>query len=318
MPGCSRYELLDATIPSCGYVRTADVSYGPLPRQKLDVYRPTGASAATPAPVVVFFYGGGWQEGEKANYRFVAQALTSRGFVAVLPDYRLYPEATFPAFVEDAAQAVRWAVDHAADIGGAGGRGVYLMGHSAGAHIVALLTLDEHYLLDVGLDRTAAVRATAALSGPYEFDPGPGYREVFGGAATGPPAGAADRAANWAAATNPAGSGEPTPADPRSQPIHFADGRAPPMLLVHGLADDVVDPANADRLAERIRRKGGAVRTALYPGKDHVAVVLGFAWPFRRLAPTLDDVTAFFREVEQGRPKGVAGAATPPSARHLN
>ena len=104
--GCSKFDLLDAVVPRSGYARTSDVAYGPLERQTLDVYRPTGVDE--PAGVVVFFYGGSWRQGRKEDYRFVAQALTSRGFVAVLPDYRLYPAVEFPAFVEDGALAVRW------------------------------------------------------------------------------------------------------------------------------------------------------------------------------------------------------------------
>jgi acetyl esterase/lipase len=266
--GCTKFELLDATIGSCGYQRTTDIPYGDLPRQKLDVYRPRDAAAG--APVVVFFYGGDWQEGQKADYRFVAEALTSRGFVAVLPDYRLYPQVTFPAFVEDGALAIRWAHDNAARFGGDPAR-VFLMGHSAGAHIAALLTLDKSYLEKVGLPRSA-VRGTAALSGPYDFTPSPGDRAVFGTYAK-----------------------DATP-DPRIEPIHFADGRAPPMLLLHGGKDETVGADNAARLAARIRAAGGAVRYIEYPDRAHVGVVLALAWPFRWLAPVLRDTAAFFRE----------------------
>ena len=268
--GCSRFDLLNAMVPSGGYVITRDVAYGALPRQTLDVYRPRGATSL--APVVIFFYGGDWQTGSKRDYRFVAQALASRGFVAVMPDYRLYPEAVFPAFVEDGALAVRWARNHAALIGG-DGRRIHLMGHSAGAHIAALLTLDEHYLRDVGLDRTV-IRGTAALSGPYEFTIGRRHRAVFGLA-----------------------EGETEP-EAASQPIRFVDGRAPPMLLVHGLDDTTVRAANAARLAGRIRGAGGDVRTVFYEGEGHVSVVLALAWPFRWVAPTLSDVVEFFRSIE--------------------
>lgn len=268
LAGCSPFDLLNAAVPSCGYLRTAGVSYGAQPRQKLDVYRPRGASGS--ADVVVFFYGGSWRAGSREDYRFVAQALTSRGFIAVLPDYRLYPSVTFPTFVEDGALAVRWVHDNASRIGG-DPRRVYLMGHSAGAHIAALLTLDARYLRDVGLDRSA-VRATAALAGPYDFAPRREDRAVFGTAATG-------------ANVNPA-----------AQPIRVAEGGAPPMLLIHGLADQTIEPGNARRLSRRIQEQGGAAETVLYPGKGHVAVVLALACPFRWLAPTLEDVTAFFRE----------------------
>ncbi|MEO7155926.1 MAG: alpha/beta hydrolase, partial [Vicinamibacterales bacterium] len=150
LTGCSKFDLLNATVPARNYLRTDDISYGPLARQKLDVYRPK--SPPPRADIVIFFYGGDWQAGSKRDYRFVAEALTSRGFVAVMPNYGLYPEVTFPAFVEDAAQVVRWAHDNATTIGGDPAH-IYLMGHSAGAHIAALLTLDARYLAGTGLDR---------------------------------------------------------------------------------------------------------------------------------------------------------------------
>jgi len=265
--GCSRFDLLNAAVPFTGYSRTNDLSYGDLPRQKLDVYVPCNVQPN--ARVVVFFYGGDWQTGDKADYRFVAQALASRGFIAVMPDYRLYPEVTFPAFVEDGALAVRWAHDNAARFGGDPSR-IYLMGHSAGAHIAALVALDESYLKRVGLDQRA-IRAVAALSGPYDFIPPVDDKAAFN----------MER--------------DETAVDPRIEPIHFVDGKGAPMLLIHGLKDQTVKPENTAKLAKRIQERGGEATTAYYPRRAHVGVVLSLAWPFRWLAPTLDDVTAFFR-----------------------
>jgi len=268
--GCTQFDLLNATVPEASYVRSSDIAYGPLPRQKLDVYRPRRPSAT--ADVVIFFYGGHWQSGQKRDYLFVAEALTSQGFIAVLPDYRLYPDVTFPAFVQDGALAVRWVHDHAKDLGGDPHR-IFLMGHSAGAHIAALLTLDAGYLQSVGLDRDA-IRATAALSGPYDFTPTPGDRAVF-------------------AMTSRIRSSQ------SFEPIDFVDGREPPMLLIHGLADRTVDPANAVQLAKRIQSAGGVVEYIAYPGKGHVEVVLSLAWAFRWIAPTLRDVTGFFHRFDR-------------------
>jgi acetyl esterase/lipase len=265
LTGCSQFQLLNSTIPSCGYVRTVDLSYGNQPRQKLDVYRPKHAT--TNSKVVIFFYGGSWREGSKADYRFAAQALTSRGFVAVLPDYRVYPTVTFPAFVEDGASAVQWVHDNISKFGGDPNH-IYLMGHSAGAHIVALLTLDAHYLKDVGLDQNA-IRATAGLSGPYDFTPNPWDRPVF--------------------ILKP---GEPM--NEAIQPIHFVDGREPPMLLIQGLSDKIVDPGNTTRLAARIGDAHGQVDVITYSKRVHATIALALAWPFRWLAPVLNDVTTFF------------------------
>jgi len=268
--GCSPFDLLNATVPSRNYALSRDQPYGPDDRQKLDVFRPKAATA--PAAVVIFFYGGSWQTGSKADYRFVAQALTSRGFVAVIPDYRLYPQTTFPGFVHDGAAAVRWTRDHIRSFGGDPGR-MFLLGHSAGAHITALLALDATYLNGVGLNRDV-IRGAATLAGPFDFTPGGGNEKVFSLRST----------------------SEVMPF--ASQPVNFVDGAAPPMLLIHGSADTVVNPANASRLAERLTAVGGRVKTIIYPDKGHVALVLSLASSFRWLAPTLNDVTAFFRDIE--------------------
>src|SRR5262249_23860657 len=153
--------------PGNGYVSTLDQPYADLPRQKLDVYRPTHISS--PAPVIVFFYGGGWESGSKHDYRFVARSLVSHGFITVLPDYRLYPDVTFPAFVQDGASAIKWTYENIARFGGDPTR-IYLMGHSAGAHTAVLLALDGHYLAEAGTPNSA-IKAVAALAGPYCFQP---------------------------------------------------------------------------------------------------------------------------------------------------
>ena len=268
LTGCTRFDILNAMVPSCGYTCSPSIAYGKLPRQTLDVYRAKSDKPA--AGIVVFFYGGSWQTGKKADYRFVAEALTSQGYIAVLPDYRLYPSVSFPGFVEDGALAVRWVHDNARRIGG-DPQHIYLMGHSAGAHIAALLTLDGHYLKAVGLDRSD-IRATAGLSGPYDFKIGPKLRPVFG----------------MTSATQPFNSAV--------EPINFADGREPPMMLLQGSDDTTVEPGNSARLAARIRQRGGDVQLILYPDRGHGAVVLALAFPFRWLAPVLHDTVVFFQQ----------------------
>ncbi len=266
LAGCTRLQLLNATVSHRGYVRTTDIVYGPDAGQKLDVYLPN--KLVVPAKVVIFFYGGSWRSGSKTDYRFAAQALTSRGYIVVLPDYRQYPQVVFPQFVKDGAVAVRWARDNLSTYGGDTNH-LYLMGHSAGAHIAALLTLDKQYLQGVGLDRNV-IRAAATLSGPYDFTPNPWDRPVFN---------------------------QPTNAttiDPAIEPITFVDGHEPPMLLVQGLRDDIVAPSNAEHLANRIRQLGGQVEYITYPKRGHASVVVALASPYHWLAPVLDDVTDYF------------------------
>ncbi len=147
LAACSPRKLAEAVIPDSHFVLTRDVAYGNAPRQRLDVYRPRSARSA--APTVVFLYGGRWQHGSRTEYRLLGNALTRRGFVVVVPDYRLYPEVRFPAFVEDGAQAVRWTRNNAARFG-IDTTQIFVMGHSAGAHTAALLALDERWLRGVG------------------------------------------------------------------------------------------------------------------------------------------------------------------------
>jgi acetyl esterase/lipase len=197
LAGCTKFDMLDATVPSCGYLKTSDLAFGPLPRQKLDVYRPEAIPPR--ADVVIFFYGGDPQH-------------------------------------------------------------LYLMGHSAGAYIAVMLTLNDHYLKNVGLNRTA-IRATAGLAGPYDFIP---HKE------------------DWGVFSMTAR--HPFP-HPDIEPINYVDGQAPPLLLIQGLKDTTVNPDNAAHLAARIHAAGGSVEVIRYPKQTHVQTVLALAWSFRWLAP---------------------------------
>jgi acetyl esterase/lipase len=145
--GCSPVALLNATVSRKGYTLEPDIGYGPNPRQKLDLYWPDTPRADGKA--VIFFYGGSWDSGRKSDYLFVAQALCASGYIVVIPDYRIYPDVRFPAFVEDGAQAVRWASDRV------GSGRLFVMGHSAGAHIALMLMTNTPYLRAAGVDRMA-------------------------------------------------------------------------------------------------------------------------------------------------------------------
>jgi acetyl esterase/lipase len=247
LAACSPVKLLNATIPSSGYRRTSGIAYGSDPRQVLDVYVPAAASTQ-PRPVVVFFYGGSWQTGDRANYLFVAQALTSRGYVAVLPDYRTYPETAFPGFVNDAAAAARWTRDHAHEFGADPLR-LFVMGHSAGAHLAALIATDPQYLASQSMSK-ADLRGVIGLAGPYDFLPLTDRTlfDVF-----------------------PAGTRA------ESQPINYVTGHEPPMFLAAGTDDTVVDPGNTDRLAAVLRKHGDSVEVKHYDGFGHIRIVSALA-----------------------------------------
>jgi acetyl esterase/lipase len=231
------------------------------------VYRPrTWRTGQTALPIIVFFYGGSWQEGERAGYAFAARGFADAGFVVAVPDYRLVPEVRFPAFLEDAAAAVRWVRANAARLGGDPDR-IVLVGHSAGAYNAAMLAVDERWL---GADRRA-VRGLVGLGGPYDFLPLdiPVTIAAFG-------------QERDAAST---------------QPVTFASAGDPPALLLHGALDTTAYPRNSERLAALLRAAGVDARVKLYPKVGHVGIVTALARPFRGRAPVLEDAVAFAREV---------------------
>ena len=267
LAACSGQFWANALTPRWGYERHADIAYGDLERQTLDVYVPNEHAAG--APVVVFFYGGSWQSGNKNGYRFVGQALASRGFIAVLPDYRLYPPTTFPGFVEDGAKAVAWAQAHAADYGG-NAENLFVSGHSAGAHIAAMLATDGRYLNAAG-SSVSALAGFVGMAGPYDFLPirDPVLQEIF-----------APRE-DW----------------PQSQPIEFVDGDEPQMLLMHGAADKTVLPKNSRNLAARVNEVGGSAELEIYPKTSHIGLIAPLVAPLRGTGSELDDFAAFINKV---------------------
>jgi acetyl esterase/lipase len=241
------------------------IAYGSAERLKLDVYAPRAASAR-PRPVILFFYGGSWNSGRRQSYAFAARALAARGFVVIVPDYRLVPEARYPDFLRDCAAAVRWARSRSGDYGGDGDR-IVLAGHSAGAYNAAMLALDPGLL---GPDRVA-VRGLAGLAGPYDFLPLDDSSTIAAFGA-------------W-----------PRPAE--TQPTRYAAAGAPPVLLLHGADDVRVKPRNSRKLAGLLEAAGSKVRLKLYPRLGHVGILTSLALPLRGQAPVLDDVAVFAREV---------------------
>jgi acetyl esterase/lipase len=217
------------------YRRRANVAYGELPQQQLDVYAPL-ASASTPHALVVFWHGGRWTFGDKRDYRFVGAMLAALGCVAVIPNYRHYPTVKMAGFMQDAARAFKFVATHAHEYGADANR-IFLMGHSAGAHMAALLALDARYLAAVEAP-PPRIAGVIGLSGPYDFLPltDADVQDMFG----------------------------PPEKYLESQPIHYVKPGAPPFLLIHGLNDDTVRPKNARNLAAALERAGVPVMLRLH------------------------------------------------------
>jgi acetyl esterase/lipase len=285
LAGCAATTVLNTLEPRFGVTATRDLTYAPGPRHGLDVYAPK--APAPHAPVLVFVYGGGWDTGSKSQYGFIGDAMASHGYVTVIPDYRIYPEARYPDFVQDTAMAVRWAKAHAAQYGGDPDN-IFLMGHSAGAYNVAMVALDPQWLGAVGLDPHRDIRGVVGLAGPYDFLPlqSVELKTIFG----------------------------VTGQEPASQPIDHVDGREPPMFLAHDLGDKTVYVRNTEHLAAKIAAAGGEVQTRYYKGLDHALMIGVFAAPLRFLGPVYSDTTRFIDAHSAANFAAAPSAQVSPSA----
>ncbi|TAL54903.1 alpha/beta hydrolase [Pandoraea sp.] len=267
LTACSPLRTIDRLTPDNTYRLSAGIAYGPLARQKLDIYAPLGATR--PTPVVVFFYGGNWDSGARGEYRFVGEALAARGITAVIADYRLYPQVVYPAFVEDSARAVAWTLAHIGSYGGDPHR-LFVMGHSAGAYNAAMVALDPRWLASYG-DSPGMLSGWIGLAGPYNFLP-IDVDEI-----------------------KPIFLFPHTPL--ASQPINHVAANAPPALLLTGSADTIVSPVrNSGALASALRAAHDAVQTENYRGVTHALLIGSFAKPLRWVAPALAQVVAFVKD----------------------
>ncbi len=239
------------------------VQFAPDIGLSMDVYRPRQATGAR-VPVVVFFYGGSWRRGERTQYQFVGQRLAENGVLAVIADYRTYPQAVFPAFMDDAARAVRRVHDEAAGWGGDSAR-VFIAGHSAGAQIAALLATDPRYLQAHGM-KPKQLAGVIGLSGPYDFNVTGDLADVF------------DAPALW----------------PRAQAVNFASGDEPPFLLLHGTGDRVVEYVDSVQLGERLRAHGVPATVKLLPDAGHITPLAGLYDP-KRAPGVLTDMLDFIK-----------------------
>ncbi len=267
----SALDLIDRLWPSAAKRAGKDIAYLPGKRHALDIW--TAPGGASPKPVLIFWYGGGWVKGSKEDYGFAARAYAEKGYVVVVPDYRLVPEVRFPAFVEDGASAVKWVEANIAKYGG-NPRRIAFAGHSAGAYTAVMLAADPRYLRAAGVD-PKVVFGAVGLSGPYDFYP-------FTGRAV-----AAMQGSDYRL----------------TQPILLVTRATAPLMLVTGTDDTTVRPKNARNLARRLGELGAPVVLKEYAGLNHEDIVVALSRPFRGKGDVLD-ASAAFLDRYSGRKSG--------------
>jgi acetyl esterase/lipase len=272
LSGCSGIGALNALSPTTTYVLNAGVAYGASPRQQLDIYTPSAAAPPGGWPMVVFFYGGSWNSGQRSDYRFVGEALAAQGVLTLVADYRLYPEVRYPDFLFDSAQALAYGLERAASLG-ADPRRVFVMGHSAGGYNAAMLALDARWLKAAG-HASIELAGWIGLAGPYDFLPTENRdaQPVF-------------MHPNY---------------PPRAQPIEFTAKDAPRTFVAAPTYDVVVSPQRSTlQLASKLQAAGAPVTVKLYGTVGHATLIGAFAKPLRWMAPVLADVKAFIDAVPQ-------------------
>ncbi|HSF72094.1 MAG TPA: alpha/beta hydrolase [Methylotenera sp.] len=268
---CSPVKVLNSLVPENGYELVSAIAYGADSRQKLDIYLPKNPKTADVQnldilkKVIIFYYGGNWDSGERADYKFAAEALVSHGYIVVVPDYRVYPEVLFPALMVDPVSAAKWVKTHIKKYNGDANK-VFLAGHSAGAHIAVMMAINSEYLAKESL-QPIDFAGVIGLAGPYDFLPltSDRLKTIFG------------------------------PEDERwkSQPINFVDGKNPPLLLAVGMQDGTVWPRNSINLAIKIQENNGQVEVVKFANYGHVDMVAKLAKPLRGNGELLKPIAAF-------------------------
>lgn len=271
-------------------------------RNRLDLYLPTASADGRKPPLVMFVHGGGWMGGSKELHKDLGRTFAERGFACAVINYRLAPIAKWPAHVDDCALAFAWLVAHADEFGYDAGN-VFLMGHSAGGHLVSLLALDDDRLQANGIHRSR-IKGVIALSGVYDVRaPHPLFEQVFGKQPR-------DRAC--------------------ASPTVKAHKQSPPFLVRWGEHDMPGLELSATLFAGRLKQLDVPVDAAELRGEDHV----GYVYRFGGKRDVVGDaVLGFLRErVEDGKqapgpggdlpmkpaepvPAGKDGLATSPAGR---
>jgi len=236
------------------YQSVDDIVYAKNPSNTLDIYIPSAAPQNKPFPVIIFIYGGCWGECVslyKEDYEFVADALTSKGYLVVIPNYTMSPEVMFKEMIKDLEKVITWTKKDIKTYNG-DSNNIFIMGHSSGAHLALMLSLNEEYL---NQESRASIRGGIGISGPYDFIPytQPYLTRVFG----------KQEDAQY------------------SQILNFVHENEVPLLLMYGKEDKVIHKRNIINLTKKVQDIKEEVKAKYYEGLDHQGIISAFTRPFR-------------------------------------
>jgi kynurenine formamidase len=247
-----------------------DLAYGPAsplgadPQRRLDLYVPAraplaakdaGVTTGSAPPLLIYIHGGAWVSGDKRQYSDLGAALSRHGVMVAIINYRLSGDGgvRHPAHAQDAAAAVAWLRRNAADLGFDKSR-MFIAGHSAGAHIAALLAYDPSLLAAVG-ERPDIIRGYIGLEGIYDLPElvrrFPSYRVDFLQVAFG------SDETTWRGAS----------------PQHMAMTHRRPWLLIHSQNDELVDVEQSRRFKAALESKSVPTGWVLLSRGSHFGVI---------------------------------------------
>ena len=224
-----------------------NIAYGTAEHQRLDIYRPEKPGNY---PVIIYIHGGGWNSGDKELYALVAQKLVPLGMVVVVPTYKLHPDATYPGMIDDVAAAISWTIENIDQYSGNPKR-IVLGGQSAGAQLSAMAFMDASVLAKYQ-HSSAEICGYYGISGVYDINaqfafeqsygrPAPVMTAVMGGQA------------NFTA----------------TSPTHYIRADLPPMLLIHGDADETVPLQLSQDFVAALQKAGVKADLHVYPERGH-------------------------------------------------
>lgn len=239
-------------------------------RHRANVYLPSGPG---PHPVVIFLHGGWWSEGDPNGtygvYRRLGRRLAARGFVTVVPSYRLAPAHRFPAQIRDASRAIAWTLRHAENLGG-DPSSVFVLGHSAGAHLATLAAADPRWLREQGVD-PRALAGVLAISAPFDVEALARENEVRVPTVFG------DDHARWRLA---------------SPGTHLGASPLPPMFVALADGDPKFLHDQAHAFVERAVAHGAPVERQTILARTHASIIVELGAPDD---PLITHVEAFVR-----------------------
>lgn len=269
--GCSSMNTVDIInylVPKSSYSKQV-VTFSETHRLSMDVYTLNKTQEPSNKAPIVFIYGGAWRTGNKEEYEFLAQALISLGHSVIIPDYRKYPEVTFPLFIDDVANAIAFLEKNSQQLLGKKLTQYILMGHSSGAHAASLLSADQTYFQQRNV--TAEIAGLIAVSGPHGLDLNdPEVVDVFENAT-------------------------PENANPEQILRNNLSIKMPNTLLLHGLKDTRVSPQYTKNFNTVLNELDQPVTMHLYEKVNHTKIIGYLAAPLRFLGKSYNDIAEFLQ-----------------------